>query len=211
MLQDVTILYQGGSGGFLLFYYLLLSGQYQTGLEFDTVEQLILQQFPTSLARQPAGWKQKEFWPDNELCKITKDSPRLYLICNPLWPDMEQNNQLVSAQTQKYLLYTDIHTQLRMCYEKQAYWFTDLSKKHFMAPANEKSYIKQILKSADGNLDPMVAKVVKTFNPAYQIKLQDFVKHKILPGQESPNQAQIEFVNYWSSIQPLKVRHLLNA
>lgn len=41
MTKDITILYQGGSGGFALFYYLLLSGKYQTGLPDVDVNTLV--------------------------------------------------------------------------------------------------------------------------------------------------------------------------
>ena len=85
MNSDVTILYQGGSGGFALFYYLLLSGKFVTGLDYTSIQDLIDQQYPDRLIQNPKLWKTKEFWPDNVLCKQSKSGPKLFLICNPMW------------------------------------------------------------------------------------------------------------------------------
>jgi hypothetical protein len=82
--KDVTILYQGGSGGFALFYFLLLSEKFVTGLKNKNIQQLIDIQYPDRLATEPRKWKHNEFWPDNNWCK-TLSGRKLFLICNPLW------------------------------------------------------------------------------------------------------------------------------
>lgn len=69
MAEDVTILYQGGSGGFGLYYYLLLTGQFQHSVE-ETWRQ-IHYQFPVDLATDPGTWKTRELWPDNHQLKQT--------------------------------------------------------------------------------------------------------------------------------------------
>lgn len=212
MPRDVTILYQGGSGGFALFYYLLLSGKYHTGLEYNSVQELIDTQFPNRLAVCPTEWKHQEFWPNNQKCKLTKTSPRLFLICNPLWTDgMMQQNLNTSAGTHKILLYTNFKLQLRMAWEKQAYWFTDISKQAFRAPADTKQYLKQIIKTQIDNLDPQVSRVEKLFQPTQKVELVDFIQSKTLLGFDDPNQSQLDFLDHWTSLQPKKVQHVLSS
>jgi hypothetical protein len=210
MTRDVTILYQGGSGGFALFYYLLLSGKYHTGLEYNSVQDLIDTQFPDSLITSPATWKHNEFWPDNQKCKLTKPSPRLFLICNPLWTDsMMQQNLSTSAGTHKILLYTNFKLQLRMAWEKQAYWFTKISKQAFRAPADPKQYLRQIIKTQVNNLDPQVQRVEKLFQPVQKVELTEFVQSRMLNGFDAPNSEQLKFLDRWFMLQPKKVQRLL--
>lgn len=212
MKQDVTILYQGGSGGFALFYYLLLSGQYHTGLEYNAVKDLIDQQFPDHLIDRPQHWKHQEFWPDNQKCKLTRTSPRLFLICNPLWTrDISQRNLDVSRDTHKILLYTDFKLQLRMCWEKQAYWFTDVSKRTFNAPTNTKQYLRQIIGTQVNNLDPQLPQIENMFQPSQKVNLVEFIRSRELPGFNIPNSAQLEFLDRWISLQPKKVRRVLSS
>lgn len=210
MQQDVTILYQGGSGGFALFYYLLLSGLYHTGLQYQSIHHLIESQFDQSLANYPQRWKQVEHWPDNLWCKKTQPSPKLYLICNPCWNEyMLEQNLDISQGTTKYLLYTDITTQLAMAWAKKAYWFTDISRQAFAAPSSNTKYIRQIYQSAVNHQDPEIATVIEHFDPHYQINLQDFVRNKTVPGQPRPNQKQQDFLQYWMSLQPIKTQRYL--
>jgi hypothetical protein len=212
MTRDVTILYQGGSGGFALFYYLLLSGRYHTGLEYNSVQELIDLQFPDRLSTHPFEWKHKEFWPDNQKCKLTKPSPRLLLICNPLWTDgMMQQNLATSAGTHKILLYTNFKLQLRMAWEKQAYWFTKISKQAFRAPEEPKQYLRQIIRTQVDNLDPQIQRIEKLFQPTQKVELTQFIQSKMLTGFDPSNSAQLEFLNRWISIQPKKVQHVLSS
>ena len=210
MKQDVTILYQGGSGGFALFYYLLLSGQYSTGLEYNSVQDLIDQQFSLSLITSPGTWKHQEFWPDNQKCKRTDTTPRLFLICNPMWtPAIMQQNLDIGVDTHRVLLYTDFKLQLRMCWEKKAYWFTNVSRQAFNAPETTKQYLRQIIHTQVDDLDPQVTVIKKIFKPAQTIELTQFIKSKILNGFDMPNQAQLDFLDRWISLQPKKVQRLL--
>lgn len=205
MLQDVTVLYQGGSGGFLLFYYLLLSGCYTSGLPTTHIESLIESQFPLTLRDQPQQWKLTEHWPDNQWCKLNAASPKLYFVCNPCWnADMLQRNLALTSGTVKYLLYTDISTQLRLAYDKKAHWFTEHSRKTFCAPTSDYKYIRQIIKSAKQGVDPLVHTVIEKFSPDYIIRLQDFLHHPVLPLQADPNQHQLDFVARWVSLQTPK-------
>jgi hypothetical protein len=213
-LQDVTIMYQGGSGGFALFYYLLLSGKFHTGLDYESVNELIEQQFNTLLIDRPAAWKKVEFWPDNVKCKRSDKKPKLFLICNPTWSGMLNDNLTISNDTYKILLYTDLKLQLRMAYEKRAYWFTDISRKQFNAPLNDKHYIKQIINNSsiysNYTVDPCIREIIEKFNPNQIINLQEFVKTKVIQDFGTPNEEQIKFLNFWMSIQPAKSKFLLN-
>ena len=207
-MTDVTILYQGGSGGFALYYYLLLSGKYQYDIE--TVNNMVEEQFSNRLSTAPHTWKEKEFWPDNTALKQLS-GPTVFLICNPLFdPGMYKTNQLVSNGTHKILLYTDIHLQLRMAYEKKAYWFTSISKQHFNAPASTKKYLQQILNtSASYNniqVDPMVPKIIDTFFPEQIIRLDDFIELNAVDNFSNPTQLQLDFLSRWKSLQPAKAK-----
>ena len=205
-MTDVTILYQGGSGGFALYYYLLLSGNYQYNI--DCIQSMIAQQFPTDLSAVPSMWKSKEFWPNNiELKK--KSGPKLFLICNPLFnPDVYSTNQTVCDNTYKILLYTDIHLQLRMAYEKQAYWFTPVSRQEFNAPASNKQYIRQIIQSSksynNSQVDPAVLEIVDKFAPDLIVDLKTFIGSGTLDNFPRPTQDQFNFLTYWKSLQPVK-------
>jgi hypothetical protein len=212
MTRDVTILYQGGSGGFALFYYLLLSGKYHTGIDYNSVQELVDEQFSDSLIDRPHTWKHKEFWPDNQKCKLTKPGPRLFLICNPLWSDsMMQQNLNTSTGTHKILLYTSFKLQLRMAWEKQAYWFTNVSKTAFRAPPDTKQYLRQIIQTQMNGLDPQVERIEKMFRPAQKVELVEFMQSRVLPGFDNPNAAQLEFLDRWLALQPKKAQCALSS
>ena len=205
-MKDVTILYQGGSGGFVLYYYLLLTGKYQYDIE--TVQSMIARQFPSNLSTDPASWKNKEFWPDNFDLK-SKSGSKIFLVCNPLLdPSMYQINQTICKGTHKIFLYTDIHLQLRMAWEKRAYWFTDFSRQKLNAPDNNWQYLRWILGSVDqfkdNTVESTLLDVINKFEPDQTVRLQDFINTKTLNNFATPNQAQIDFLNHWKSLQPKK-------
>ena len=204
MTKDVTILYQGGSGGFALYYYLLLTGQFQHSTE-ETWQQ-IHYQFPVDLATKSAIWKTRELWPDNLALK-EQSGPRLFLICNPLWNDhMIKVNHAVSDDTCRILLYTPLKLQLRMAWEKRAYWFTDLSREVFAAPSNDREYVRWIKQSGvDFNgiiVDSCLPKIVNEFNPNKIVKLQELLTKPATRDQK-------KFLDHWISIQPKKAQHLM--
>ena len=204
MTEDVTILYQGGSGGFALYYYLLLTGNFQHSTE-DAWQQ-IRYQFPSDLATEPATWKTRELWPDNLALK-KQSGPRLFLICNPLWNDhMIEVNHAISQDTRRILLYTPLKLQLRMAWEKRAYWFTNVSRQAFAAPKDDREYVRWIKKSGvDFNgiiVDSCLPKIVNEFNPNKIVKLQELLT-------EPATQDQKKFLDHWISIQSKKAQHLM--
>lgn len=209
MTQDVTIIYQGASGGFLLFYYLLLSGQYNTGIRNNyAATELISRQFPATLLTNRNSWKTHEFWPDNHWAKQNQTGPRLFLICNPFFnPAVNESNQWVADDTYKILVYTDLKLQARMAWEKQAWWFTDVSRQQYQRGTNSE-YLRWIL--SQGKYDPAIKQIQSVYRPNLEIRLEEFVNIYNLPGFPKPNQLQINFVDYWVSLQSPKAQRLLN-
>jgi hypothetical protein len=122
-----------------------------------------------------------------------------------------QQNLSVSAGTHKILLYTNFKLQLRMAWEKQAYWFTKISKQAFQAPVDTKQYLKQIIKTQVNNLDPQVQRVEKLFQPVQKVELTEFVQSKMLDGFDAPNSEQLKFLDRWITLQPKKVQHVLSS
>jgi hypothetical protein len=209
---DTTIIYQGGSGGFFLYYLLLLSGKYISGDAdiqqstdiVSTVKQKIVEQFPDSLKDDRSQWKATEFWPNNNSIKDQSFSKKkLFLICNPLFNEgnILDNLKIVNG-TKIALLYTDIDTQLRMAYDKKAYWFTEISKKKFNAPVTKYRYMRQIKSSyivvKNTRVDPRVGKLITVFNPNFIINLSDLICSKDL------NSDQRTFLTHWLSLQSRK-------
>jgi hypothetical protein len=96
-----------------------------------------------------------------------------------------------------------------MCWEKQAYWFTDISKKAFAAPSSTKKYLKQIIHTQQNGVDPAIEKIQKTFCPTQTVSLKDFVSAKHIVNFDLPNNKQLDFLNRWIQLQPIKVRNLL--
>ena len=204
MTGDVTILYQGGSGGFALYYYLLLTGQFQHSI--DQTWELIHHQYPNDLLINTRSWKNNECWPNNLELK-RQSGARLFLICNPLWDtDMIKVNHDVSDNTHKILLYTSIDLQLRMAWEKRAYWFTNISRQVLQAPDSDQQYIRQIKQSAVDfdtiKVDPLVPKIIDEFAPDKVISLKEFITAPASTDQR-------RFIDLWIKLQPKKSLRLM--
>lgn len=205
--RDVSIIYQGASGGFLLFYYLLLTGRYSHGIQNRlTVSELIAQQFPQHLTEDRAKWKHHEFWPDNHWARATQQRPRLYLICNPFFdPGLYHSNLELTCDSVKILLYTSLELQARLAWEKQAWWFTPVSRQRYQR-GTDRAYMRWILNQ--GDIDPNVHQIKSTYHPDIVIRLEDFVSDPGCLGL-TPNQEQLDFVTYWTSLQSKKTQRLL--
>jgi hypothetical protein len=203
-MQDTTIIYQGGSGGFLLYYSMLLTGKYTTGLPTTNYQKLFQDQFPSSLATDRSKWKLTEHWPDNLLCKKDiADKPRLFLFCNPLFNSKSDQFIIdIAKNTKIILLYTDLHTQLRLAFDKNAYWFTELGASRFN-PENlpKKHYIKNILRAGvhwrEDLCDPALPIIEQVYSVAEYIKLQDLMLD------------DTALTSHWLSLQSSKARRLL--
>ncbi len=220
--NDVTILYQGGSGGFLIYFLMLLSGNYRSGDTVilnhpDPVEATRLRiktQFPKHLVTHRTEWKVNEVWPNNNKLKsINIDRNKLFLICNPLFNDELRNEFLsITDSTFKILLYTDLDIQLRMAFEKNAYWFTHISKMKFNVSEDISNidYIRKIksefvISDTGKNIDPTIPEIIKLFKPNIVINLVDILKNR-----ENYNADQNLFIDHWLSLQSSKTLKLLN-
>jgi hypothetical protein len=124
---------------------------------------------------------------------------------------MMQQNLNISTGTHKILLYASFKLQLRMAWEKQAYWFTDVSKIAFRAPPDTKQYLRQIMQTQINGLDPQVERIEKMFRPAQKVELVEFMQSRVLSGFDNPNAAQLEFLNKWRRLQPKKVQCVLSS
>lgn len=212
-MQDTTILYQGGSGGFLFFYYMLLSGEYTTGLDMENIEHYINNQYHPELINDKKSWKIcREYWPNNLECKkkVSANS-KLFFVCNPTLSPYHINKELqhIVDDTKIVLLYTDLRTQLRMAYDKQAYWFNELcSNKFDRASYTNKQYTRRILNSGvlwRGKLcDPELPKIEKIFPNLEAVSLQDLLQNY------PKNTKQQWLIDRWLSLHGNKeLRHLL--
>ena len=169
---------------------------------------MINRQFDFKLIKNRQTWKTQEYWPDNKVLK-SQPGPNVFLICNPFFnPEVLHENLAVAENTCKILLYTDLKLQLRLAWEKQAYWFTDISRKQFQAPAANQKYIRKIIND-HRPMDPMIEKIKNVFVPDVTIRLEDFIALKTVPGG-IPTQDQINFLNYWYGLQSDKSHRLLN-
>jgi hypothetical protein len=115
--DDVTIFYFGGSGGFYLFYILMLSGKFNCMFSDDD------RPFDEIMASHwnivsTGRWKESEVVPANMRTMEQCSSPRLFFMCNPTLADFE-----LYKDTTRITIYTDIDTQFFMCKTKTAFFY----------------------------------------------------------------------------------------
>jgi hypothetical protein len=106
-------------------------------------------------------------------------------------------------------LNTDLKLQIRMAYEKNAYWFTKVSKQHFNAPSSTTQYLRQIINSGHNGFDPQIENIKTTFNPDQIIRLEDFIQKKSIPEFAESSNEQLNFLNHWHALQSSKSLNLL--
>lgn len=122
-MHDLTLLYSGGSGGFLLLHLLLLSGKFNTEFtnnKHQTLKDII--NFQWNITKN-TEWKKSEIWPNNKVTNTTaSDLLKLYFICNP-------SEDTYIYPSKKLLLYTDIDSHLELAFYKKALWFYECKAK----------------------------------------------------------------------------------
>ena len=212
-MQDTTIMYQGGSGGFLLFYYMLLSGEYITGLDMERIEEYIENQYHPNLAKDQQSWKiGTEHWPNNLECKNSRvNKPKLFLAANPSFTYyLDKELQYIVNDTKIMLMYTDLKTHLRMSYNKKAYWFSELypEKRINKSQYNTKEFIHKILNSGvmwRGEFcDSELLRIEKIFPNLEPVRLKDLIQNY------PKNSKQQWLIDRWLSLHTSKeLRHLL--
>ena len=114
---DLNLLYSGGTGGFILLHFLLLSNRFDIAFKNSTdINDTIQQQWQISNA---ARWKTNEVWPDNTATKkLATTKRKIYYFCNP--------NHYSTAELESYChfnvaLYIDYASQLKLSYYKKAW------------------------------------------------------------------------------------------
>lgn len=114
-MQDTTLVYSGGSGGFLMLHLMMLSGWNARFFKDFTMDELLQQQWNI---KEIHAWKKSEIWPVNDKT-IQAPNPRLFFMCEPVYYDIKKytNNYVV--------IYTDIQSQLALCRAKKALWFVN--------------------------------------------------------------------------------------
>lgn len=119
-MNDLTLSYFGGSGGFLLLHLLLLSGKFNTEFtkftnnKHQTLKDIINFQWNMT---ENTEWKKSEVWPDNKITNTTEsDLCKLYFVCSP-------SEDTYIYPSKKLLLYTDIDSHFELAFYKKAYWF----------------------------------------------------------------------------------------
>lgn len=200
--RDVTLMYQGGSGGFYAYYQLLLTGEFQSGIDVE-VGRAIAHQFPAG--RDLGLWKTSEIWPDNHALKyMDVDKRKLFLICNPTFnPDCRDDNLRIAEGTQVVLLTTPLSIQLRMAYDKRAYWFTEVSRRHFLASEDQRQYLRWIRSRHAQGYDPELNHIRSLFKPEVELDLSCLLR------VEYPLSQQKEFRDHWLGLQSLRAQLLL--
>ena len=105
------------------------------------------------------------------------------------------------------MLYAPLKLQLRMAWEKRAYWFTDVSRRTFAASDNDQQYIRWISQSSvpfkDTQVDPRVPDVIQEFQPNVILSLEEFISGPATPDQR-------KFLDHWISLQPKKALRLMH-
>jgi hypothetical protein len=192
---------------------MLLSGEYTTGLDLNNIEHYIKEQYHNKLVDDKKSWKvDSEHWPNNLECKNTpSDKPKLFLACNPTLSPYFINKELqyIINDTKVILLYSDLRTQLRMSYDKQAYWFSELSRGKFNRSFySNQAFIRKIINSGvlwkDELCDPELPKIEKIFPNLETVNLRDLLQNY----PKNPKQQWL--IDRWLSLHTTKeLRHLL--
>lgn len=137
---DLNLLYSGGSGGFVLLHFLLLSDRFEIALANNkNISNSIQQQWQITNASQ---WKKYEVWPDNAATsKLRTNKRRIYFFCNP--------NQYSDLELESYChfnvaLYVDYASQLKLAYYKKAWIY---EKQHQCAQDPKFTEIRRLLRN----------------------------------------------------------------
>lgn len=122
-MNNINLIYAGGSGGFLLLHLLLLSGCYAVALKNNhSIETAISQQWKIN---NSAKWKESEFWPDNSQTQLLEtDLHKIYFYCNSELTSIVRPGKLA-------VIYTDYASQQNLAYYKKAHWYKDKTKPAF--------------------------------------------------------------------------------
>ena len=114
MPKDLILSYSGGSGGFLLLHFLLLTKKYYCS--FDQENDLISQWRITD----PSKWKSTEIWPANKVTlSSTTSKSKIYFFCNPT------EDRMLGYNGKNIVIYTSLINQIEIAKYKRAHWFVE--------------------------------------------------------------------------------------
>lgn len=118
--NDLNLIYSGGSGGFLLLHILFLSGKYTAELRGNvSIENALKQQWEITDLHK---WKLSEVWPDNKKThELATDLKKIYFHCNPTVESLNKNIKTIT-------IYTDIQSQKLLAFSKRAHWYFNKNK-----------------------------------------------------------------------------------
>jgi hypothetical protein len=155
MTTDLKLGYSGGSGGYLLFHLLLLSGKYYANFDAETINSKLLKDGNSYLANQlnlaqqnessnidintvikhqwdisdPRFWKTNEIHPKNKKTKLDKiNLSKIYLFGNPDSDYPDKTSDWYNYSAKSVIIYTDLPSQVTLAYYKNCKWFINNSK-----------------------------------------------------------------------------------
>lgn len=144
------------------------------------------------------SWKKHELQPDNKkTLKLKTNLPKIFATVN-------QYEDWDFYPGKKILVYTDLHSQLRMAYTKKSFWFHE----RWGNPNPKYSDIKKILLENPNNIYKDI--IEKNLFDYYTVFLQDIITitglEKVLNDLgHSITQKNIDFINYYISLHPPKL------
>ena len=222
-MNDISLNYFGGSGGFLLLHLLLLSDQYHCSFYNNvSFDRAFKQQWQVDSG---VHWKDQETWPDPVATQSSDTTlPRIYFNCNP---DTIEN---IVDTDRKICLWTDLPSQIELCIYKQAYWFYLDTKKRRIYPEqwndNLIPQLRNLCLSGDMNFwrDILVTNLATDFhntpvlkkslpylqNSTVNIKLQDTVNSNgeilVENGLMSKiTSNQLDLIQRWKRLHPAEL------
>lgn len=107
-MDDVTLGYVGGCGGFFALHLLLLSNRYNCSLP-QSLDDILQHQWNI---QNPKHWKSTEVCPDNAKTLEEFASPRLFFQCNPSIDNWQ------TIKHRKVLIYTNLNLHLKLSKHK---------------------------------------------------------------------------------------------
>lgn len=149
MIQDLNLLYSGGSGGFILLHLLLLSDEYTINfLQNRSIDEVIQLQWNIQDTNK---WKTYEIHPNNqETYNIVSDKKKIYYFCNP--NEMGFENRYGAANL---CLYTDYDSQRLLAFYKKAFWYYEKDRPAFNLRISEfRTFLKTWRQHYDNIKDP---------------------------------------------------------
>jgi hypothetical protein len=187
--KNLNIFYDGGSGGFYLLHQLLITGQFICLFRQKTSDYDDIRNKNFSVDRLE-NWKKTELWPDNKLLeKIKSKKRKIYFYCGdfPSW---------IKQEGFKLILWTDIHSQLRLACAKKASFFREdfpISRIKKVIKTSKNNIIKEVydnLELADANVklqDIMTVNGLEKFLDSLGLKITE---------------KNVEFLNQYLKLHP---------